>query len=403
MKAFKLPSIFVVPFFALLSPLSATPSAFPDGIPFDIPGARLPDDTRGAVVLPPALAPEPEPNENSSSDHSGGNELAVRLANDLTSSLDSGDIEAIGEILYEVLYKFPGDPSVLLVKLNIAGIRSPSVQYLLARSFLRSGCRREEAVAMLRLITTHPERLPHSGSNDLRLDAANLLLDHEIVAASDEIWRLYRETFENKLLIGLAWMGDPRPRDVVAEKMRTPNEAYHNAELLGLLKIAEAAAPIDKILKFREDHNAHPDPAHIQAKWAMYQITGEKEHFDYLLKNYRQSPALALIARTSHPEVNQLLNKILLEDQTHIASAAFVGLYTRDPESKEVRDVVLRFFEDNRRNPGIGIDLILRVAAHLNDPVITEKGLELDARQELQSFRYWHNRRNWPVLRSEFL
>jgi hypothetical protein len=73
-----------------------------------------------------------------------------------------------------------------------------------------------------------------------------------------------------------------------------------------------------------------------------------------------------------------------------------VGLYLKNPGSKEVRAVIEDFFTGKLNGQYIGVETILQVAANLDDPRLTRLGFTWDQQRQLPSFTHWYNRRSWP-------
>lgn len=330
-----------------------------------------------------------------------------RLSKGLIEAAKNGEAATFTKLLGDAMDRFPGDPATILEKVaSLLDGPSPTVRLELSNAFLRAGFQRDKALTTFMDILKSEEKLEVGGDDgekmDLRIVAAGVLAREGVREAANPIWLLYRVSGQEELLTDLARLGDRRPLESVERAIKRPGGVIGHAEIAGLLKFEEARKPLEEVLKNRALQASPPDGDQFAAEWALYRITGEAQHLDYLIRFKKSTLAKEWLGRIKEPKVEQLYKGSLLDADNNLAEFAFLGLHIRYRGSAEVRLIVANFLKGMPKDHQLSVDAILRVAVDLRDPEIDELGWKWAREHPTGSWMYYYNRRNWPFRDSRF-
>ncbi|MDB6078031.1 MAG: hypothetical protein JWO82_1778 [Akkermansiaceae bacterium] len=347
--------------------------------------------------------PPVRPSYPTSSDLQKTEEEGKRLAGLLRSELEKGDLEGFSSTLFQILNAYPGDPSLLLEDFrDQLSSGKLEARQAMADAFLKMGTHREEAVAALREIVrqTDVQRLKIDGeSYSPRSIAARTLAQYGATEAADDLWELYQQSSNGSLLTWLGRLGDDRPREIVKEAVKS-NNVMSYLELVGKYDVKEAEAPLKAMIAARDQARNQPNYERYEAEGALFRITGDESHLQYLFDHAGDTSSLAVLSGLKTPEVQEFLQKLVLSGKDTVAQTAFIGLYASYPDDPVVRKVVVDGLELKNLNSKIGWDALLQVAVNMRDPEIDGIGQKFEDKVRDGSWTKRHNRRNWPFLNS---
>ncbi|MDB6079131.1 MAG: hypothetical protein JWO82_2878 [Akkermansiaceae bacterium] len=330
---------------------------------------------------------------------------AKRRSKELLAAGTANDQGKYSAGLRSALDRFEGNPEVVLEScVPLLHSQDPFIRCRTAQMFMVAGFHPAESSRILLEILNRPERIPWTDSEageagedgedgnasaiDLRRTAAETLTRFHVKEAADGIWKLYQSEKSTDLLLLLSDLDDSRCVPEIPLDLNILNFT----EPLGKFKVAAARKPLEEISRVREQ-SGRPRTAAIER--ALYRITGDEQHLDYLIEHRCLEQILGL----KSPKVDDYLAKCLVsDDDANAANLVFIYRHLQNPGSPDELQAIRNLLANSKSAGPVPMDTVLRVAAHLKNPEIDRLGEEYDRKFQEDLWSRYYNRRNWPLL-----
>lgn len=322
------------------------------------------------------------------------------VAESLRSAVESNDHGEIVRAFHEAIYgRWQKMNEVLPAIRSYLRHPDPFVRYTAARSLYTAGDRSgyETLIEMV-----NADQAILEGSQDLRVEAAQILAKFREREAASAIIALYGKSKAGGLLSSLATLGVRTPEAVRFPFVPSDLAITEYAKIGAVEFLPQIAATFQ-----------HSTDSQIKnaAAWALAR-SGRVDYANYLAQaaqaainaNPRGSQkfdssteALRYLGSLQLPVAKQTLERALYSKNPVAVQYAVVNLLFNQPgESEKVKQVVLRELRGEQRK--LGAELLLNIASKLDDPEIRAAGHAFDQRSGGRSWKlYAVERRQWPI------
>ncbi len=336
-----------------------------------------------------------------------GVEANVSLLNEFRAAAFADDGEEFRLALSAMLSrKFAGDPAKVLEELtSYLDHENEKIRFELAKMYVWAGSQDEKVVQTLLFFVENEENKPTQKefpgqpgeiyTEDFRKSAAKLLTAFRIQEAVDSLWTAYEQTSDRLYLRHLSVFRDGRVSEEALNLIEAKKAKYSDLhKVFGIYKVAEAAKPLEKIFNARQER----DPGRNQSElaWSLYQITGSREYYDYLVERefYVHNTLFDV------PDVLGILENDLRKDDGSDPNAkgdrAFLSLLARDGGREIVENYLVEVFEEKITSP-VDVATRYQVAAHLNVKALNGAAQFYEDKYENGFWPHYSKRKGWPI------
>jgi len=328
--------------------------------------------------------------------------VAPAVAEELRKAVATKDHGEISRAFHEAIYGRWQKAAEALPAVRIY-LSDPDsfVQYTAARTLYTAGDRSGFQTLLQMVAANEPIS---EAKQDLRVQAARLLAKFREHAAAGIIVELYSKTKNGELLIGLATLGVR-----ASEASKWPFIASD----LAVTNYGKTGA-IEFVSQLRSTFASTSDPELKNASaWTLARLTGEQAYVNYLVQTVQtainanprngelrfddSAAALRYLGSLQSPVAKQVLERALDSNNPVAVQYAVVNLLFNQPNgSDKAKQVVLRELRGEQSK--LGTELMLNVAAQIDDPEIRAAGEAFDQRSGDRSWNlYAVKRRQWPI------
>jgi HEAT repeat protein len=322
------------------------------------------------------------------------------VAEQLRQAVASKDHGEIVRAFHEAIYgRYQKMSEVLPAVKSYLAEADPFVRLTAARTLYTAGD--GTGYETLQAMVTVNEAIPE-GKQDLRMEAAHVLAKFREVKAADGIIDLYSQTKDGELLSALATLG-----------IRAP-EAKQFPFVSSKLAITEygkvGASELVPMIASTFEKTTDPK-VKCAAAWALARF-GQEGYENYLaqmaqsainaeLKENRKfnesAAALRYLGSLQSPLAKQVLEQALDSNHPMAVRYAVVNLLFNQPVRSEIaRQVVIRELRGEQNK--LGTELMLNIAAKLDDPEVRAAGEAFDQRSGSGGWKLQTTeRRQWPI------
>lgn len=324
------------------------------------------------------------------------------IAKQLQDAIKSGEHATITRAFHEAIYdSFARMSEAVPAIKDFLSHEDPFVRYSAAEALCRAG-NRDGVPTLIEMVEAN-EPISEA-KQDLRVQAARLLAKFREHAAAGIIVELYSKTKNGELLIGLATLGVR-----ASEASKWPFVASD----LAVTNYGKTGA-IEFVSQLRSTFASTNDPELKNASaWTLARLTGEQAYVNYLVQTVQtainanprngelrfddSAAALRYLGSLQSPVAKQVLERALDSNNPVAVQYAVVNLLFNQPNgSDKAKQVVLRELRGEQSK--LGTELMLNVAAQIDDPEIRAEGEAFDQRSGDRSWNlYAVKRRQWPI------
>lgn len=346
-------------------------------------------------------------NPNGALNRDGFSTTDVELITRLNDAVDSNDLDKFRVALRNVFSShYLGDPVILFKELTpYLQHENKGIRFHLSKGFIWAGFEREKAIQTLIKFIDDENEMPvvveaaedfnRRYTIDYRKMAADLLTKYNVLEAADPIWKLYKQTKNTEYLENLRVFKDERSVEAVHELVNSKKAKYSDfVSIVGTFKVEAAAESLERIYQARLKQN--PEANSTSYAWSLYQITGEQEYYNYLVKrDYYRNNVLFDV-----PEVLQILeNELRADDGSDINAKgrfAFESLLAREEGHAILENYLIDLF-DEKIDSKIDVSLRYRTAAHLNTPALNAAVQRYENKYGNGFWNHFRYHKEWPV------
>lgn len=306
-------------------------------------------------------------------------EEASRLVNGVRVVVEIRAKVKLYGALSEILDRYQGDPRPLILDLSdLLEHESNFVRISMAEACLRSNLNVEKAKGTLRAILGASDRILYSeetvesndkaSSGDLRIKVANILSLYGIKDASDDIWSLYRNTGDKKLIEYLRRLNDPRMiEELKIDAVKNPG-SIESMKLIGEFRFEEALPE----LRRRYTEGGAGSDLRFRALYPLWRLTGDEKYFDEFATSFLPTTIPVPYLAVGGERERQYLVEMLVTARSDTLYKAVMALHLRYHDDAPVKQLLIGYYQDIKSSNWANAVLARRLVGNIDDPELTK-------------------------------